>query len=353
MRFTISPFLALLLPIVLLFAGCGNGAGPNESAGPVSDTYFIFDTIVHIRVYDGSFTEDGFAEIGAILERIDARLNRHESGAEIAQVNRMAGAEPVTVSEETFAVVKAALEYAAWTEGRFDPTVGPLVDLWGIGDEGAAVPAAEDIAERLALVDYRDVELDEARRAIRLKKPGMSLDLGAIGKGYAADAIRDWLRDNGYESALLDLGGNLVAMGEKPDGSAWSIGIQDPAENRGEHLGILRIKDRTIVSSGIYERYFRQDGKLYHHIFDTATGWPVENELLSVTIVTDRSMEADALSTSIFALGLERGLAAVADIPGTEALFVTKDRNLHLTDGLMDAFTVTNDAYELVRRAGD
>jgi len=348
MRRSHLPLSALVLSMLLFFGGCGNGAGQTESVSPVSETYFIFDTIVQIRVYDDSFTEDQFAAIGAILERIDARLNRHESGSEIERVNLNAGKQPVQVSEETFNVVKTALEYAEWSQGRFDPTIGPLVDLWGIGNEGAAVPAEDRIEERLALVDYRQVELDPEAHTVFLKKTGMSLDLGAIGKGYAADVVAAWLKENGVRSAILDLGGNLMALGEKPGGKAWSIGIQDPADNRGEHLGIVPARDLTLVSSGIYERYFKQDGKVYHHILDTGTGYPVDNELLSVTIVTNRSTEADALSTSVFAMGLERGMAAVESRENTEAIFVTKDNKLYVTSGLAESFTVTNPSYERI-----
>lgn len=348
MRLLRSSLSILFLLLLLLAGGCGHDESGQATVEPVSETYFIFDTIIHIRVYDDSFTEAHFNEVGAILERIDARLNRNESGTEIDRVNRNAGIEPVRVSEETFNVVKAAIDYADWTEGRFDPTVGPLVDLWGIGNEGAAVPEPGDIEEHLELVNYRDVELDEASRAIFLKKPGMSLDLGAIGKGYAADVLAAYMKENGFASAMLDLGGNLVAIGEKPDGSAWVIGIQDPAENRGEHLGIVRVKDRTLVSSGIYERYFRQDGNLYHHILDTETGYPVDNELLSVTVITGRSTEADALSTSVFAMGLEQGLAVVEELEDTEAVFVTQDGKLYLSSGLKGEFTVTNPSYKLM-----
>lgn len=346
MRRARLPLAAFCLAALLLTGGCKNGSGKAETAEPVSQTYFIFDTIVQIRVYDNAFGEDRFGEIGAMLDRIDGRLNRHENGTEIDLVNRNAGIRPVAVSEETFAVVKKALEYAEWSKGRFDPTIGPLVDLWGIGTENAAVPSGEAIDARLALVDYRNVELDDETHSIFLKKPGMSLDLGGIGKGYAADAVAEYLRKFGVKSAILDLGGNLVALGEKPDGSPWSIGIQDPAEQRGEHLGIIRVKDRTIVSSGVYERYFRQDGRLFHHILDPETGWPVDNELVAVAIVTGRSADADALSTTVFAMGLERGLETVERLEDTEAVFVTKDRKLYMTSGLRGSFTLTNPSYE-------
>lgn len=350
MRATYSPYLVVFLLFPLLAAaGCGNGNGRETMAEPVSETYFIFDTIIQIRVYDPSFTDAHAGEIGSLLEQIDARLNRHESGSEIDAVNRQAGVSAVQVSGDTFAVVKSALQYAAWSEGRFDPTVGPLVDLWGIGGEDARVPDPDELEKRLALVNYRNVELDETSHTVFLKQAGMALDLGAIGKGYAADVIRDYMLDNGFDSAILDLGGNLVALGGKPDGSDWSIGIQDPAEGRGEHLGIVRVKDKTLVSSGVYERYFREGDRLYHHILDPKTGYPVDNELLSVTIVTDRSTDADALSTSIFAMGLAKGWETVENMAGTDAIFVTNEGELYVTSGLDERFAVTNSSYARIR----
>lgn len=341
--------MLILVLLALLAAACGNNRTTSGSAKlePVSKSYFIFDTIVSIRVYDDRMNEEHFDQIKALLHGIDERMNRQLDGSEIDHVNRLAGAEAVKVSEDTFHVLKTALDYARASNGRFDPTIGPLVDLWGIGDEGAAVPAASDLMRTLQLVNYEAVELDEHNRTVKLTKPGMSIDLGAIAKGYAADAVAAYLKQQSFNSAILDLGGNILALGSKPDSSNWSIGIQDPGESRGDHLGILRVTDKTIVTSGVYERFFKEDDQVYHHILSTDNGKPVDNELLSVTIVTDSSMDADAMSTTVFAMGLEDGKRYIEQRGDADAIFVLKDKEVHITSGLQGNFNLSNSSYRL------
>ena len=346
--------LAGLLALAAVLAGCGRQEGAATDGGdrqlPVSESYFIFDTLVSVRVYDEGVTSAHFAEIKRLLETIDRQMNRQLEDSELDLVNRQAGTgTAVPVSEQTFHVVDTALRYAEASEGAFELTIGPLVDLWGIGNEGARVPAPEEIEQALAAVDYRRVELDPAALTIELLDTGMSLDLGAIAKGYAADVVAAYLKEEGFKSAIIDLGGNILAMGGKPGGSPWTVGIQDPSEKRGEHIGLLRVTDKTIVTSGVYERYFVEDGVAYHHIFDRNTGYPVNNGLLSVTIVTDRSIDADAMSTVAFSLGVEKGAAFVEERDGMEALFITTDGDVYVTSGLRDRFELTDENYRLVK----
>lgn len=348
-------YLLFALILILVLAGCGR---PGESDGkaadagnrelPISENYFIFDTLVSVRVYDAAMTPAHFAEIEELLHAIDRQMNRQLEGSELDRVNKQAGKEAVLVSEQTYHVIETALRYAEASGGKFEPTIGPLVDLWGIGQEGASVPAFDEIEEAMTRIDYRQVELDPKARTIKLLSPGMSLDLGAIAKGYAADVIAEYLQSQGFKSAIIDLGGNILAMGAKPNGSAWTVGIQDPSENRGEHIGLIRVTDKTIVTSGVYERYFIEDGAAYHHIFDLDTGYPVNNGLLSVTIVTDRSIDADAMSTTIFSLGLEQGLAFVEAREGTDALFITTDGLVYTSPGLRGSLEMTDESYRLV-----
>lgn len=344
----------LFLSALLGMGGCssafpGGSAGGN-AASPASETYFIFDTIVTVKVYDESATARHFADIRAILERIDAAMNRNLATSEIARVNAAAGREAVAVSEETFDVVRKALAYAEESGGRFDPTIGPLVDLWDVGGEAPEKPQAADIERAVSLVDYRLVEADEAARTLFLAREGMSLDLGAIAKGYAGDRIAEYLRSEGMHSAIVDLGGNILAAGVKPDGSRWRIGVQNPADARGASIATVLVDDETVVSSGVYERYFVQDGVHYHHIFDAATGYPTDNGLLSVTIVTGRSIDADALSTTVFSLGLEEGLAFVEARDHVDAVLITDRKDVYISSGLKERLTMTDADYRLVER---
>ncbi|MNO22513.1 Thiamine biosynthesis lipoprotein ApbE precursor [compost metagenome] len=342
-----------------LLSGCG---GANEAADaksgtnskqsqsqavqPVSETFFIFDTIVNVKIYDNRATNQNLKEIEALLKDIDQKINRQLEGSEIYQVNENSGVAPVQVSRETYDLVAKAISYAKQSDGLFDPAIGKLVGLWNIGHEGAHVPEPEEIAEALKLCNYRKVELNEANHEIYLQEKGMVIDLGAIGKGYAADIIYDYLAGQGFSSAIIDLGGNVYAMGQKPGNQKWNIGIQDPDQERGNPIGTIKVEDKTVVTSGIYERFFIEDGKLYQHILDPRTGYPVDNGISSVTIVTKSSADADALSTTLFVLGIEDGLAFIENIPDTETLFITKDKKLYASSGFKEMLNKTNDSYE-------
>lgn len=331
--------------ITSLLTGC---AGKDKKTDPKSESYFIFDTIVTIRVYDENVTDDHFAHIEQILQDIDRKMSRTLETSEISQVNARAGIGPQKVSPETLLLVKQALHYAELTEGLFDPAVGPLVDLWDIGGDSPKVPAEKDIREMTALVDYHAVQVDEEAGTLYLREPGMKLDLGAIAKGYAADETAAYLRSQNLNSAILDLGGNILALGSKPDGREWTIGVQHPDESRGTIIGSLKVRDQSVVSSGVYERYFIEDDVRYHHILDTASGYPVQNELLSVTIVTESSTDADALSTSVFAMGLADGYAFVEGLDGVEAIFITESKQVKVTKGLKDQFRLTDEDFTLL-----
>ncbi|MGZ7443293.1 FAD:protein FMN transferase [Paenibacillus sp. TH7-28] len=351
-----TPIVLTLILIAALLGGCsgsGSAAGgatdektPQASAvQPKSETYFIFDTVVTVRIYDDRATEQNFKDLDNLLKGIDSCISRTDSGSEISKVNASSGIAPVKVSTETFNLVAKALEYAKRTDGQFDPAIGNLVSLWNIGHEGAHVPPEEEITAARRLTDYRKIEMNEAAQEIYLQEKGMAIDLGSIGKGYAADRIYDYLAEQGFHSAIIDLGGNVYAMGTKPNGDEWNIGIQDPDKERGNQIGTIRVNDKTIVTSGIYERFFIENGKLYQHILDPTTGYPVDNGISSVTIVTDKSTDADALSTTLFVLGIDKGLEFVENTPNTEALFITKDKKLYATSGFKQLLHKTNDSY--------
>lgn len=347
-----KPLFLLLTVLPLLLAGCSSEPQGQASGSPsnqaVSENYFIFDTFVSVKVFDSRMTKDHFKEVEALLQLIDGQMNRHLEGSEINKVNKQAGIGAVQVSEDTFNVVQKALDYAAATNGLFDPTVGPLVDLWGVGNDYAKVPDEEELQRTMTLVRYDQVVLDPDKLTIKLKQPGMSLDLGAIAKGYAADEIAAYLLEKGFTSAIVDLGGNIMAVGAKPDGTPWRIGLQDPSEQRGNHIGLVRVEDKTIVASGIYERFFIENGVYYHHIFDLRTGYPVNNGMLSVTIVADKSIDADSLSTSIFSLGLEEGMAFIEAREDADAVFMMEDGTVHVSSGLKDKVEMTSPDYQLV-----
>lgn len=346
---TLIKTMLILITCLSLLTSCSK-TDADEQADvklPISENYFIFDTIVTVRVYDENVKEQHFTELQALLEHINETMNRFEESSEVTSINQAAGQAAVKVSAETFYIIKTAKSYAEDSAGKFDPTIGPLVDLWAIGNGGSKVPDDAAIEQARQLVSYEKLVLDESQLSVQLKEAGMTLDLGAIAKGYAADVVAQYLQEQGFNSAIIDLGGNILAMGSKPDGSAWSIGIQSPEEQRGAYIGTLPVHNKTIVTSGIYERYFIDNEQLYHHVIDPFTGYPASNELASVTIVTDSSMHADAMSTAVFLLGVEEGMAYIESRQDAEAIFVTVDKKVYVSSGLHDDFKLTSEDYEL------
>jgi thiamine biosynthesis lipoprotein len=321
---------------------------------------FVLGTICQVRLY-GQGSDLVYNRIFARLREIENTMSVNMADTAVDRINRNAGAEAVEAPADLLEVIERSLFYARLSGGAFDPSIGPLVKLWGIGTATERLPSGSEIASLLPLVDYRHVEIDRERKRVFLRKSGMALDLGAIAKGYAADEVAAILREAGIRGAVIDLGGNVFALGDRSvlDARAggralnWRIGIQDPLKERGTYIGVMEIRDKSVVTSGIYERYMEADGKRYHHILSSRDGYPVANGLLSVTIVADHSIDADALSTAVFALGYEKGRALLESpelkgIAGqAEAAFVFADRSVRLTAGMAEYFAMNNDDYRL------
>ncbi|GHU26768.1 FAD:protein FMN transferase [Spirochaetia bacterium] len=280
------------------------------------------------------------------FNEIEDHLSANKAGTDIAKVNAAAGIAPVVVHEDTFTVTEAALRYAESSGGAFDPTIGPLVQLWNIGFNDAHVPAQQEIDYTLPLVDFRDLQLNSEQSSIYLPRLGMKLDLGAITKGYAADEAVRIAREAKSPRGVINLGGNVYAFGVKKDGSPWNIGIKDPLEED-SIVGIAEVRNKTIVTSGVYERFFEADGMRYHHILSPVDGYPARTGLLSTTIIADRSLDGDALSTAVFVLGYERGHQLIESIPGIDAIFVFEDMSIRGTAGVIESFTLTNELFRV------
>ena len=254
----------------------------------------------------------------------------------VSRINQAAGRQPVAVDEDTFEVLRQAKRYGRFTEGAFDVTVGPLADLWRRAMEERQLPGDEAVWQALALVNFANVTLDEEAHTVLLEKAGQRIDLGGIAKGYVADRIREYLEGRGVKHAILSFGGNIVAIGLKPDGSDWKVGIQDIDRPTCEYMLVSRNRGGSTVTSGIYERGFDLDGVRYHHILSPENGMPVQNELASVTIFSENSMEGDALSTTAFILGTEKGTALIDRLDGIEAVFISRNREVTYSSGARD-----------------
>lgn len=271
--------------------------------------------------------EDGsrglYSRIFKRLSEIDSRFSVNKKNSDISKINDAAGLHPVSVHEDVAYVLRYALEIAEKSGGEFDPSIGPLVRLWGINTPHAKIPAEREIQEARSLVDFRKVRLEG--NSVFLEEKGMSLDLGGIAKGYAADEIADILRENSVSRAVLDLGGNVYVYGRKSDGSPWHVGIRNPYGASGSPAMVLSLEDSmSVVTSGVYERFFIRDGNLYHHILDPKTGSPAQRDFLSVTILDSSSMRADALSTAAFLMGMEKYSVTFT----SPAVFIKRDMSV-------------------------
>lgn len=335
--------IVAFLLVIGVISGC-SAQDPKESIAKTLDG--PLDTVCTVTLYDFD-SERPIDEAFSVIQDVDARMSAVSSTSEIAEINSHPG-EPVTVSRDTFDLIAQANHISGATDGAFDVTIKPVVALWGIGSGRERIPSADEVQAALSLVDFRGVTLDEEQCTVQLDCDGMELDLGGIAKGYACDAAVQVLERHQVKHALIDLGGNIYAYGTKPDGSLWKVGVQNPIAGENGYFGIISVSDRSVVTSGLYERFFEEGEQIYHHIMDTSTGAPVHNGLLSVTIVDQSSTEADALSTACFVLGLEQGRAYLSTIEGAEGIFVTDDFKVYVTPGISDIFQVADDRFELV-----
>lgn len=340
-------YVLVIVVFSLLLTACGKSNAVMES--PYKRTEFLMGTVVTMKIYD-----EGKADVlDLVFDEIETLANQigvEEVESQIDQVNAAAGKQPVEVSSDIFSLIQAGKDYSEKAEGSFDITIGPLTSLWHIGYDDAKKPTQKEIDDVLPLINYQKVILDEDKETVYLENEEMQLDLGAIAKGFIADKVNVLLDENGVTTAIIDLGGNIYVKGNNPSGREWTVGVQDPFSERGETVGKINASNKSIVTSGIYERYLEVDGKRYHHILNPLDGYPYENEIAGVTIVSDFSMDGDALSTLIFSKGLQEGLQYIENQKGVEAIFVDKDKQIFITTGLDDEFELTNDRFTLGNR---
>ena len=288
---------------------------------------FYLDTIITLTAYvdDPQILKDAMTECG----KYEQLLSRTVEGSDAWRINHANG-EPVEVSEDMAVILRFAKAISEKSGGAFDVTIGPASTLWDFKAETPALPDAEALAEAAKRIDYSKLELDGTTVTL---PAGMMIDLGAIAKGYIADQIKSYLKERGVEHAILSFGGNVIAIGAKPDGSPWKVGIQDIDGETQTAMLVSKNIDMSAVTSGIYERGFEMDGVIYHHLLSPFTGWPVQNELASVTIFSDSSMMGDALSTTAFVMGTEAGMELIESLEGVEAVFIDRERNVTYSSG--------------------
>ena len=329
MKFKLRFILLTTLVIV-----CAYTFGCSRNYEPVTETGFYLDTVIQITLYDTDGRDsclENIQECFTMIDRYENLFSATIEDSDIWNINHSGGA-PITVSDDTVSLLQTALYYSEMSDGQVDVTVLPLSSLWGFGSAGNAHKPDDDaIQEALSHIDYRTVRIDS--NTVTLSDPEASVDLGFIAKGYIADRLKEYLVNQGVESACINLGGNLITIGNKPDGQPYRIGIQKPFADEGEIITAIDVTDSSVVSSGVYERYFYEDDILYHHLLDTSTGYPSNNNIAGVTILSPSSADADALSTTCFFLGVDKGMELIESLDDTEALFITTDGSLIHSDG--------------------
>lgn len=322
------PFLALML---LFLSACQNS---ETAESPATVQLFAMDTVMELSAY-GTNADHALALASDRINELDALLSTNQEGSEVYAANNSQG-QPIVLSDDTAVLIQKALSVCAMTNGALDISIYPIVKAWGFTTNSYQVPDAKTLSKLLSLVDYSAISLDPNTNTLTLPK-GMEIDLGSIAKGYTGDAVTQLLASNGITSAIINLGGNVQTLGTKPDGSLWNVAIQDPKGD--DYLGTVAVADKAVITSGGYQRYFVQDGVTYHHIIDPASGYPANNGLISVTIVSGSGTLGDGLSTSLFVMGLDKAIDFWRTHDGFETVLVGDDGTVYVTEGLKDVFT--------------
>lgn len=308
--------------------GAARSASSQGSAGEfeqVSNTIFVFDTVVTLTA---SCSQETLNAACKRCEYFESIFSRTIDGSDIGRINA-AGGEPVEVAEETADIITKALSYCEESDGLFDITIGAVTSLWDFKE--GIVPKKAKLAEAIKHVDFRCVQVDGT--TVTLTDPDAKLDLGGIAKGYVADDLARFFADAGCTSACINLGGNVKTVGAKPDGTPWRVGIQDPNDVDGQVVAALDSQGTSVVTSGLYERQFTKGGKRYWHILDPKTGYPVQTDLLSASIVSQDSIDGDAYATTLFMLGHDAALEWFADHEGFEGMTVDEDGTITQSAG--------------------
>lgn len=325
-RFLAGMGAGLLAACSSALAACSSSASDDQqdATDPVDCTLFVFDTVVTISAY---CSEELLNQAQERCYYFENRFSRTVEGSDIWNINEAKG-QAVEVAQETADVISRSLEYSAETDGLFDISIGAVSTLWDFNN--AVKPADSAIKKAIEHIDYRCIQVEGS--TVTLADPEAKLDLGGIAKGYIADDLASLFREGGCTSACINLGGNVYVLGAKPDGSDWNVGIQDPNDSEDSKvIASCKAHDKSVVTSGLYERKFEKNGKLYYHILDPKTGYPVKTDLLSSSIYCDESIDGDVYATVLFLLGHDKALEFIEGKNGLEGLVIDEDDKVSMS----------------------
>lgn len=300
----------------------------------------LMGTVIDILVEADSHPDLLAEEACRLLDIYNKRFSANDTDSELMAINHAAGKRPVEVDKDLFELIKIGKRHSLADTSNLNIAIGPLVQTWRIGFSDAKLPDPAAIKEKQGLIQPEKIVLEDGQQTVFLAQEGMKIDLGALAKGFIADKIMSYLKEHGARSALINLGGNVLVYGpnqKRPD-KLWYIGIQNPQKARNQNLGLVKIADQSVVTSGIYERHIVVDGTDYHHIFDSNTGYPIETEMASLTIVSDLSLDGEIWTSRLFGLPLSDAVAVIDQLPHIEGIIVTKDNRFFVSKGLKTRF---------------
>lgn len=321
--------LSLLIIVYIIYSAFFN------QKQSYNKTFFYLGTVINVTLYQDQ--EEVFDAIEDLIKKYDTMFDRNNPNSDVYKINH----GDFQVSDETLHLIEDAINYSHLTDGYFDITINPIVDLWGIGTENPRRPSDQDILDALSLVGYQSIDLSSGTLN------GRSLDLGGIAKGFITDQIKEILSSYHIDQALINLGGNVYAYGDSIVGGHWNVGIRNPYPNQNEAILKVMVSDTSVVTSGIYERYFEVNDQVYHHIFNPFTGYPTDNNLVSLTVLSEHSIDGDALSTGLFALGLEKAFKLANELE-LEIIAITNSHKIYLSKTLEKSFENFDDDYEII-----
>lgn len=337
------------LVLVLFFTSWSLVSCQPSDMNGVSRDFFAMDTFISLRAY-GEGAEEALEKAFDRITEIEQLMSISIEESDVARINDNAGVRPVKVNNDTFYVIERALHFAELTNGNFDITIYPIARLWAIGTEKANIPDENIIREILPLVNHRYILLDKEDSTVFLSKKGMGIDLGGIAKGFAADEVSEIFENSNIKSAIINMGGSITTIGNRPNNTPWRIGIRNPRgeSNSASHMAVLEITNSSVLSAGDYERYmvnvYKNTGKRYHHIFNPFTGFPAAEGVIAATIVSSSAIEADAISTALMVIGINDGISFL-EKNRIDGILITHDRKVYSTNDLESRLEITDSAF--------
>lgn len=344
--------LCIVIIFVLIISNLNSCANSNNQYYEKSN--IMMDTVVTLNAY-GTNSKEAVEESFKRLNEINELASTNISTSDVYKINSSSGINYVQVHPEILKMIETSIEYSKLSKGAFDITIGPIINLWGIGTDNEKLPSEEEIKAKLPLVGYDKISINENECSVMLKQKGMSIDLGGVAKGFAADEVLKIYKKYNIQNGLINLGSSSIyALGKNKDNNNWSVGIKHPrSEDSNQYMGVIKLCNESLSTSGDYERYFIKDNKRYHHIINPETGYPVDNSVISDTIVTDDDTEdsgmlADILTTTVFTLGPEKGLELINNLQGVSCEITTSDYEVHTSEGFKDRITDLSEDFKFV-----